>query len=120
VLYEGDNDLNAKKTPDQVAADFDAFVAGVRKGLPNVPLVVIGCKPSLARWQLIETQRTLNRLLAERCQTHGNCTFLDVEPAMLGDDGQPRADLFRADNLHLSDAGYAVWTKLLRPHLDAQ
>jgi lysophospholipase L1-like esterase len=117
VLYEGDNDLNAKKTPEQVAADLDAFVEGVRKELPGVPLVVIGCKPSPARWQLIETQRTLNRLLAERCRVHGDCTFIDVEPAMLGDDGQPRAELFRADKLHLSDAGYAVWTRLLEPHL---
>ena len=117
VLYEGDNDLHAKKTPEQVAADFDAFVEGVRMELPGVPLVVIGCKPSPARWQLIDEQRLLNRRLAERCQAHGNCTFLDVEPAMLGDDGQPRAELFRADKLHLSDAGYVVWTRLLEPHL---
>jgi lysophospholipase L1-like esterase len=120
VLYEGDNDLNAKKTPEQVAADFDAFVQAVRAESDDLPIVVIGCKPSPARWRLIDQQRELNRLLAKRCRQHGHCTFVDVEPAMLGDDGQPRDELFKDDKLHLNDAGYAVWTQLLQPHLGTE
>jgi lysophospholipase L1-like esterase len=30
---------------------------------------------------------------------------------MLGPDGQPRPDLFVADNLHMNEAGYAIWTR---------
>jgi len=117
VLYEGDNDLNAKKSPEQIAVDFDDLLKTVRAELPETPLLVVGCKPSPARWKLVEQQRQLNRLLAERCQKDGRATFLDVETPMLGADGQPRAEMFRTDNLHLNDAGYAVWNALVAPHL---
>ena len=36
---------------------------------------------------------------------------------MLGPDGLPRAELYVADKLHLTPAGYAVWTPLLAPLL---
>jgi lysophospholipase L1-like esterase len=117
VLYEGDNDLNAKKRPEQVMADFEDLLNAVRAELPTTPILVIGCKPSPARWQLIEQQRQLNRLLAERCQRDGRATFLDIEGPMLAADGQPRGELFRTDKLHLNDTGYAVWNALVAPHL---
>jgi lysophospholipase L1-like esterase len=115
VLYEGDNDLAAKETPEQVAADFDALLKAVRVELPTTPIVVIGAKPSPKRWELIDRQRALNRLLAERCQVDGHATFLDVERPMLAADGQPKASLFRDDKLHLNDDGYRLWTSLLAP-----
>jgi lysophospholipase L1-like esterase len=117
VLYEGDNDLNAKKTPQQVAADFDALLKIVRTELPDTKMIVIGCKPSPSRWKLIETQRELNRLLADRCAADKHATFVDIEKPMLGADGQPRPELFRDDKLHLSDAGYNLWNSLLQPLL---
>jgi lysophospholipase L1-like esterase len=115
VLYEGDNDLAAKETPAQVAADFEAFLKLVRAELPTTPVVVIGCKPSPKRWAIIEQQRELNRLLAERCKDDGHATFVDVEKPMLNAEGQPRAELFREDMLHLNAEGYALWTSLVGP-----
>jgi lysophospholipase L1-like esterase len=117
VLYEGDNDLNVSKTPQQVAADFDALQKSVRTDLPETRLIVIGIKPSPSRWKLIDKQRELNRLLSERCQADKHATFLDVEKPMLNAEGQPRAELFRDDKLHLNDAGYELWNSLLLPHL---
>ena len=119
VLYEGDNDLNAGKSPTQVAADFDQFLKIVRAELPTTPLVVIGMKPSPSRWKIIEQQRETNRLLADRCATDGKARFLDVERPMLGSDGQPKPEIFRADKLHLNDEGYKIWNELLRPLLTA-
>ncbi len=40
-----------------------------------------------------------------------------VNPPMAGPDGLPRPELFRDDQLHLKPAGYAIWTKVLAPHL---
>jgi lysophospholipase L1-like esterase len=119
VLYEGDNDLAAKKTPGDVVADFDRLLKLVRADLPTTPLVVIGCKPSPKRWALIQQQRELNRVLAERCEKDGHAKLLDIEKPMLGDDGQPKADLFREDMLHLNDKGYALWNSLLAPHIQS-
>ena len=44
-----------------------------------------------------------------------NTGFTDVYTPMLGTDGQPDASLFREDMLHMTPAGYAIWTKALAP-----
>jgi len=36
---------------------------------------------------------------------------------MLADDGQPRPDIFLGDKLHMNAQGYAIWQKLIEPHL---
>jgi lysophospholipase L1-like esterase len=39
---------------------------------------------------------------------------------MLSEDGQPRPELYQPDKLHMTPAGYEVWTRTLRPLLPAQ
>ena len=36
---------------------------------------------------------------------------------MLGPDGQPRPELYQQDGLHLTPAGYELWTRLVEPYL---
>jgi lysophospholipase L1-like esterase len=120
ILYEGDNDLASGKSPQDVAAAFDELLKIVRADLPTTPLVATGCKPSPKRWALIDKQRELNRLLADRCTKDSHATFLDVEQSMLATDGQPKPDIFKADKLHMNAAGYEIWTALLRPVIDKQ
>jgi lysophospholipase L1-like esterase len=36
---------------------------------------------------------------------------------MIDDEGKPRPDLFLDDNLHMNKTGYAIWQKLIEPHL---
>ena len=117
VFYAGDNDVNAGNSAEQVHRDFRAFVAKTRQRLPETPIVFISIKPSIARWKLADTMREANRLIASDCAEDDTLEFVDVWPAMLGDDGKPRKDLFIDDGLHLNDAGYRLWTELVRPHL---
>jgi lysophospholipase L1-like esterase len=117
VLYAGDNDVAAGKSPQQVAADFRRFVQTVHKSLPRTRILFIAIKPSLRRWKLVEKMREANRLIAKHCEANDRLTYIDVDTPMLGKDGKPRPELFVKDGLHLSPAGYAVWAKTLRPHL---
>jgi lysophospholipase L1-like esterase len=117
VLYAGDNDLAGGKSPQQVAGDFAAFLAKVHSELPETMIVYIGIKPSLARWKLIDQVRDANRRIQSIAELHANVAFVDVEPAMLNAAGQPREELFVKDGLHLTPAGYEVWTSLVAPHL---
>lgn len=125
VMYAGDNDIASGKSPEQVAADFQAFVVKVRgksgdadgKAKSPAPIIYIAIKPSIARWKLIDKVRLANKLIRECCEKGDKLTFLDIATPMIGDDGKPKAELFVKDNLHLSDAGYKVWDELLRPHL---
>ncbi len=36
---------------------------------------------------------------------------------MLGRDGRPRGELFRADRLHLNADGYALWKSVIASHV---
>ncbi|HEX6987132.1 MAG TPA: SGNH/GDSL hydrolase family protein [Planctomycetaceae bacterium] len=118
VLYAGDNDIAAGKTPDEVVKDFEAFVAAVREELPETKIVYVGIKPSLARWELAEPMRAANAGVKAVCERTERCEFVDVWPAMLGDDGKPRKELFVFDGLHMSPAGYAIWNDLVGPHVE--
>ncbi|HMP07216.1 MAG TPA: SGNH/GDSL hydrolase family protein [Lacipirellulaceae bacterium] len=119
VFYAGDNDIAAGKSPQQVHVDFRAFVDKVRASLPDTPLVFIAIKPSIARWKLRDAMQEANWLIAEDCAADESLTFVDVWPAMLDEEGEPRAELFRSDGLHLNTAGYKLWTELLAPALTA-
>jgi len=120
VLYAGDNDLAAGKSPAQVLEDYRQFVAKIHAALPNTRIVYIGVKPSLARWKLIDKVRATNQQIREFAAQDPRLVFVDVEKPMLGPDGKPRADLFLRDGLHLNAKGYQVWADLLRPHLKAE
>jgi lysophospholipase L1-like esterase len=118
VFYAGENDIAAGESPEQVARDFETFVRRVRAELPETRIIFIGLKPSPSRWKLIERFRETNRLIRGFAESQHDIIFLDVERAMLDAHGQPRAELFVKDMLHMNRAGYEIWTELVRPHLD--
>ena len=117
VMYAGDNDIEEGCTPRQVLQEFKTFVARVRRELPDVAIVYISIKPSLARWSLWPQMHEANGRIASWARTQERTTFADVSGRMLGADGKPRAELFRDDGLHMTPAGYAVWVEALKPVL---
>jgi len=46
-----------------------------------------------------------------------NIEYIDIFTPMLDKNGLPRPELFRADALHLNEAGYELWTSIIRPRL---
>jgi len=108
VLYAGDNDLNAGRTPQQVRDDFVAFVTRVRRDLPHTRIAYISIKPSPSRAQLLPQIIQANALIKQAASGMKQVDFLDVFTPMLGSDGQPQPALFREDMLHMTPAGYAI------------
>ena len=117
VLYEGDNDLTFGWGPAQVAADYRAFVGAVRAALPSTRIVFISLKPSPSRWRLVDQQREANRLVREIVARDTLQSFVDVFTPMLGTNGRPRPELYVADSLHMTPAGYVVWRAQVAPVL---
>lgn len=116
VMYAGENDLQAGRTPQQVAADFRAFVLRVRRDLPKTRIAYLSNKPSPLRAGLLEAQRQANALIkAEAGRLHVD--YIDVFTPMLDADGQPRAELFVEDRLHMNRAGYELWRQKVAPYL---
>ena len=118
VLYAGTNDINDKKTPEQVLADFKAFVAKVHARLPETRIAFISTAPNPARWKLVEQFKTLNRLAEEYTKTNPKLAFIDVFTPMLGEDGQPSRDIYLSDKLHMNAQGYAIWKQVIGRYLN--
>jgi lysophospholipase L1-like esterase len=118
VFYAGDNDIAKNRSSQQVADDWAAYVKAVRAKLPEVKLVYISIKPSLARWKLWPKIQEANAKLKVICEAEKDMKFIDVSKVMLGDDGLPIKALFREDGLHMKPAGYERWVKLVGPEIE--
>lgn len=118
VLYAGDNDIAAGKTPHRVFNDYRKFVALVRDSLPTTRIVFVGIKPSESRWSFWPSMKEANARIEEFSRTDSRLFYFDSGTPLLGADGKPNARFFRDDKLHLSDEGYKVWTRLLAPVLE--
>ena len=117
VLYAGDNDVAAGKSPETVLADFQQFLKTVRAKLPKVRVSFIAIKPSLSRWKLSGKMAMANSLVRDACGKDKRLDYIDIWLPMLGANGKPRPDLFLGDGLHLNAKGYALWTSIVKPHL---
>jgi lysophospholipase L1-like esterase len=117
VLYAGDNDLAAGKTPAQVFEDFQSFVAIVRRKLPATRIAFVAIKPSLARLNIMDRARETNQLIRDYARGDDKLTYVDVFSPMLDASGKPRQELFLEDGLHMNAKGYAIWRDLIAPIL---
>ena len=117
VFYSGDNDLAAGRTPDRVFSDFQTFATSVRERLPETPIIYITVKPSVARWKIWPKMQEVNARVKALTQDNKQLTYIDISPTLLGEDGQPRKELFRDDGLHMNPKGYEGWNKLIGPAL---
>lgn len=117
VLFAGTNDLNNGKTPVEVADDFRAFRTKLHAALPTTRLIYLSITLAPSRANIHAAMRTANKLIAADCATDPRCTFVDINAPMAGSKPAPGPELFVEDGLHLNPAGYAIWTRVLAPHL---
>jgi lysophospholipase L1-like esterase len=117
LVYAGDNDLAAGSSPNDVLHRFTAFVDGVHATLPATRIAYISIKPSPARAVLLPEIRTANALIRDYAERETNIDYIDVFTPMLDADGRPRRELFRDDALHLNADGYALWKRVIGPHV---
>jgi lysophospholipase L1-like esterase len=117
VLHVGGNDVHNGRTPAQVLADFQAFVARVRDTLPGVHVVYSGITPGPGRWDEAPQRVVTNQALREYIATQPDLAFVDLWNAMLTPAGQPREDLWVEDRVHPNHAGYLIRVKLTAPLL---
>ena len=117
VVYAGENDLAEGRTPQEVLHSFQAFVAGVHRALPNTRVAYLSIKPSPLRAALMPQIREANALIAAHADATPGLKYINVHSKMLDAQGQPRAELFLPDRLHLNAQGYALWASEIGGHL---
>jgi lysophospholipase L1-like esterase len=117
VLHVGGNDVHNGRTTAQVLADFQAFVARVRKTLPGVHVVYSSITPGPGRWDEAPQRVVTNRAIHDYIATQPDLAFVDLWDAMLTPAGLPREELWVADRVHPNHAGYLIRAKLTLPLL---
>lgn len=121
VVFVGTNDIdpNASKAPAELLASYREFVAAVRADQPEVPILYIGITPSPLRWSVWDIAIETNKLIEQYSESDPNLHFIDTSPGLLGANGEPIREHYIFDGLHLSESGYAAWTRIIRPRLEA-
>jgi lysophospholipase L1-like esterase len=114
-IYEGDNDIAGGVSIEVMLKQAKELREKIAKELPNVPVVFISVKPSVARWHLKDKYEDLNRQLKKYCKKTKNTQFADVWSPMLDEKGEVFKHVFLEDNLHMKPEGYAIWEKVLKP-----
>lgn len=118
VFYCGENDIANDKYPAEMPLqDFKAFANAMHQKLPGTGILFVSLKPSPLRWKYWEKFQATNRLIQAYIATQERMWYVDVTKPMLGQNGLPKQELFSSDSLHMSPAGYALWTKILKPEV---
>ena len=117
-IYEGDNDIAAKKKPGKIYKQAKGLVKQIKTDLPKTKVIIIAAKPSIARWNLSKQYIKLNRKLEKFCNKQANVDFADVWKIMLDKNGNVFQDIFIEDGLHMNKKGYALWKKEFDKYLE--
>jgi lysophospholipase L1-like esterase len=115
-LMIGTNDLHGlgkSSKVEDIADQMRALVHQIQQMAPSVPLFINSITPRSTHFRdrIIFLNQDY-RAIAEE----SGAIYVDLWPAFAGADGAIRTEL-TTEGLHLSVAGYNVWTDILRPHL---
>lgn len=114
VIYSG-NDLSKKLTVAEAFADYTGFLNLAHQQFPDIRVIVNSVKVARKRAAEIPRVHELNRRLETWASTRDWVRYLDSTSYLSDENGRPIPEYFRADELHLSAAGYAKWHQLLEP-----
>ena len=119
VIYCGENDFASSDTVSvqTVVNRFKDLFTHIRKRYKNIPVAYVSMKPSPSRRNLMTKFEQANEKIEIYLKKFKKTVFIDVYHNMLKPDGSPMTDIFLADNLHMNAKGYAIWQKLIAPHL---
>lgn len=116
-IYEGDNDVNAGKSPDLIMEDLDKILRRLDEKRDGISVYFISAKPSPSRWKLKKEYEAFNKALEHFTEGRISSKYVNVWNPMLDAAGNPRPELFLGDMLHMKPEGYKIWKEQIRPIL---
>lgn len=116
-IYEGDNDIFAKKSPRKILRTAEGILAQLQQKNQTMEIVLISAKPSISRWHYRGRYRRLNRKLSKLASETQRVNFVDVWYPML-DKRKVKQDIFVEDGLHMNKKGYDIWYETLKDYVE--
>jgi len=118
IVYAGDNDLGDGRHPEEVFIFFKQLVASVRERFGDIPCAFISVKPSIIRWNIVDSIRYTNTLIeAEIKKQGGNLHFINVYNQMTDNSGYPKREFLDPDGLHINAKGYDLWRRVVTEYI---
>jgi len=117
LVYEGDNDAQARVSVELFQKTFESFIAKVHAALPEARIYMISVKPCESRIKLMPLMKEYNAVIRKAAEKNPLITYIDVFSPMLDESGQPLKHIFKADKLHMNRDGYIIWKNTVRPIL---
>jgi len=115
IVYAGDNDLGDGRNPEEIFIFFQQMMVKATLRFGDMPCYFISLKPSLSRWHMADKFMYTNNLIeGEIIKCQNNWKFIDVFKKMLDKSGQPKAEYYTEDGLHLSAQGYQLWKEIIQ------
>ncbi|MCL6265283.1 SGNH/GDSL hydrolase family protein [Flagellimonas myxillae] len=116
-IYEGDNDINAKKSPRNIIGTLEDILEVLQTHTPEIDIVLISAKPSIARWHLKRKYMRFNKRLRKLASQTPGVRYADVWSIMLAKRKLKR-DLFISDGLHMNTKGYDLWHEVIKNYIN--
>jgi lysophospholipase L1-like esterase len=114
IVYAGDNDLGDGRHPEEVFIFFQQLVARARRQFGDIPLAFVSIKPSITRWNILDSIRFANKLIEEEIlRQDKNLHFINVYNRMTDNAGYPKREFLDPDGLHINEKGYALWKEII-------
>ncbi|GAA4335557.1 GDSL-type esterase/lipase family protein [Flaviaesturariibacter amylovorans] len=119
LVYCGENDLASADSisAEEVTLRFRTLFGIIRTNLPDAHIAFVSIKPSPSRASIQPKVRAANAAIRKFLKRHRRTAFIDIYDAMLDANGNMRASLYVADRLHMTPEGYAIWQRIIGPHL---
>jgi len=118
VYYCGSNDVNAGRDAETIFGNFRTFAEKVHAALPDTQIFYVSINRApdkRKRWDVVDAANRMAQRYSERTAKLG---YIDVNPALFGPDGEPRAELYLPDNLHFKAPAYVAFTAIIKPVLE--
>lgn len=124
IFFEcGANDLSHGWTVERVFQGITRVLATIRERSPKTELYVQSVLPlnkEVGTWKYLKGKDDLiiqlNNKLKEYCASHA-LTYIDLYTPLLGAHPKMMKAEYCRDGLHLTEKGYDVWAKTIRPYI---
>ncbi len=114
------NDVAGKeddKSPEEVLRLVRICVAQIHEHQPHAAVFLISITPTPARFAAWDKIKQVNATLAKYCNAEEGLHFINTADEYLNSQGKPIAEYFGDDHLHQNQAGYQVWSRIIKDGL---
>lgn len=117
VYYCGSNDIDVGADAESIQHQFQLFAEYIATHLPKTRIYYLSIIRSPQKGDRLSVVDAANTLIEKYCYQTTNLEFIDLNPALVDEVGEPRLELYLGDRLHFKPYAYQEFKKVIKPIL---